>query len=178
MRLLTRTICLAVALTLVLLFVPRAASAQLAIPQPCVEDTLPSGALSSICVPIGWNGHLIVFAHGYVAPVLPLGFYNTSLSDGTSLPTIAQLLGFAFATTSYRRNGLAILEGVDDVKELVAEFNSTHTAPVRTYIIGVSEGGLVATLLAEQEPEMFYSGLALCSPNGSFRGQIHYFANF
>jgi hypothetical protein len=33
-------------------------------------------------------------------------------------------LGYAFATTTYRQNGLAILEGVDDIRELVAAFPS------------------------------------------------------
>jgi hypothetical protein len=32
-----------------------------------VQGVLPSGALSLICTPTdGWNGELIVFAHGYV----------------------------------------------------------------------------------------------------------------
>ena len=29
---------------------------------------------------------------------------------------------FAFATTSYRQNGLAVLEGLEDVTQLVAAF--------------------------------------------------------
>ena len=84
----------------------------LPVPGPCVDDVLPAGALSRICVPAqGWNGSLIVYAHGYVAFNEPLGFYNLELPDGTYLPDLVQSLGFAFATTSYRRNGLAILEG-------------------------------------------------------------------
>ena len=47
-----------------------------------------------------------------------------------------------FATTSYRQNGLTILEGVDDVRLLVDAFGPAR----RVHVIGVSEGGLVATL--------------------------------
>jgi pimeloyl-ACP methyl ester carboxylesterase len=156
---------------------PGPARAQSAIPQPCVDGVLPSGALSRICVPLGWNGQLVVFAHGYVAPGQPLAFHQLQLPDGTDIPTLVQGLGFAFATTSYRQNGLAVLEGADDIRELVAQFSATHST-LRTYITGVSEGGLVAALLAERSPELFYSGLALCGPVGSFRAQIDYFGDF
>jgi pimeloyl-ACP methyl ester carboxylesterase len=158
-------------------FLPSTASAQTATPGPCAPGRLPSGALSLICVPsAGWNGQLVVFAHGYVPdlPGVPLNFYNLTLADGTVLPDLVQGLGFAFATTSYRQNGLAILEGVDDIRELVAAFPS----PVRTHVAGVSEGGLVATLLAERWPELFASSIAACGPIGSFRAQIDSFGDF
>jgi pimeloyl-ACP methyl ester carboxylesterase len=147
-------------------------------PQPCVDGTLPSGALSRICIPLGWNGQLLVFAHGYVAPGPTLGFHNLTLADGTSLPDVAQLLGFAFATTSYRRNGLAILEGADDIRELVARFAQDYSVPLRTYIAGASEGGLVTALLAEQSPDVFFGALSTCGPIGSLQAQINYFDNF
>jgi pimeloyl-ACP methyl ester carboxylesterase len=157
------------------LLVPVTASAQPAVPGPCVPGDLKSGAKSLICVPIaGWNGELVVFAHGYVDFDQPLGFYNLTLADGTPLPPLVQSLGYAFATTSYRRNGLAILEGVDDIRELVAAFPS----PVPTHLAGVSEGGLVATLLAERWPELFRSAVAACAPIGSFRAQIDSFGDF
>jgi pimeloyl-ACP methyl ester carboxylesterase len=155
------------------------ARAQSAVPGPCVDGTLPSGGLSRICVPIlGWNGQLVVFAHGYVAPNEPLDFYHLTTPDGTSIPVLVQSLGFAFATTSYRQNGLAILEGVDDVRQLVAAFSLVHPPPTRTHVAGVSEGGLVAALLAERSPQMFTSALATCGPIGSFRAQINYLGNF
>lgn len=149
------------------------------VPGPCTPGALPGGALSLMCVPAaGWNGELVVFAHGYVAPGAPLAFYNLELADGTPIPTLVQSLGYAFATTSYRRNGLAILEGVDDLRELAAAFTSAHSAPLRTYVAGVSEGGLVAALSAERSPDLFYSALATCGPIGSFQGQIDYVGDF
>lgn len=158
---------------------PITAAAQAApIPQPCIDGTLPGGALSRFCVPIGWNGQLVVFAHGYVPQGLPLSFTDTTLADGTSLPTVVQSLGFAFATTTYRQNGLAIVEGTFDIRELVAAFNTAYTVPLRTYITGASEGALVATLLAERSPELFHSGLALCGPIGNFQSQINYIGDF
>jgi pimeloyl-ACP methyl ester carboxylesterase len=151
-----------------------------ATPGPCEEGVLEGGARSLICVPVeGWNGELVVFAHGYVRFDQPLDFYHLQLQDGASLPFLVQSLGFAFATTSYRRNGLAILEGAEDIRNLVAAFAASGRAvPVRTYVTGVSEGGLVAALLAEQSPELFTGALSTCGPIGSFRKQITYFGDF
>ena len=163
---------------------PAAAWAQPPIPPipGCEGGQLPSGAFSLICVPPPslWNGELVVFAHGYVPvnPLLPVNqqliFANLQLPDGTPLPQLVMGLGYAFATTTYRQNGLAILEGVDDIRELVAAFPS----PVPTHVAGVSEGGLVATLLAERWPELFRSAVAACAPIGSFRAQLDSVGDF
>jgi pimeloyl-ACP methyl ester carboxylesterase len=160
------------------LLAPAAARAQV-VPGPCVPGALPSGALSLICVPaLGWNGQLVVYAHGYVAFNEPLGFQNLTLPDGTSVPLLVQSLGYAFATTSYRQNGLAILEGAEDILELVAAFSDAHAAPTRTHVAGVSEGGLVAALLAERAPQIFSSAWAGCGPIGNFRLQLNYLGDF
>jgi len=161
------------------LLVPAVGRAQSALPGPCEPGALPSHALSLICVPAaGWNGELVVFAHGYVAPGPTLDFSDLTLPDGTYLPILVQRLGYAFATTSYRQNGLAILEGVEDVRELVTAFSATVSTPLKTHLTGASEGGLVAALLAERSPDIFSSVLATCGPIGSFALQVDYFDDF
>ena len=176
MRPTVRTLIPCVVLALVLLL-PEAARAQ---PIPgCAPGLLPSGAASLICVPPPgiWNGQLVVFAHGFVRPDAPPSF-ELPLLDGVPLPLVVQSLGYAFATTTYRDNGLLILEGVDDIRQLLAAFNLTHPAPTRTHVFGVSEGGLVATLLAERSPDAVTSAIAACAPIGNFRLQINYIGNF
>jgi pimeloyl-ACP methyl ester carboxylesterase len=141
---------------------------------------LPGGALSRICIPSsGWNGSLVVWAHGYTAFNQPLDFQNLTLADGTYLPDLVQSLGFAFATTSYRQNGLAVLEGADDIRELVAAFPGVAgRAPRQTYLTGASEGGLITTLLIERSPQLFSGALAACGPIGDFKRQIDYWGDF
>ena len=68
--------------------------------------------------PVGWNQQLVVFAPGYAAPGPLLNFHDLTLG-GVNLPALVLSQGYAFATTSYRQNGLAILEGADDIRELV-----------------------------------------------------------
>ncbi len=151
------------------------------IPGPCQDSTLPDHptAKTKICVPLsGWNGDLVVYAHGYVAFNQPIDFQNLSFG-GYDLPTVVQLQGYAFATTSYRQNGLAVLEGADDIRELIGMVPGVAgQAPKHTYVIGVSEGALVATLLAEQSPQLVSGALAACGPIGDFKKQIEYFGDF
>jgi hypothetical protein len=151
-----------------------------AVPTPCEESALTNGALTKICVPLGWNGQLVVFAHGYVPNVpgvFDLGFYDT-LPGGTDLATLLQSRGYAYATTSYRQNGLAILEGIEDIRGLVALFESRFGKPARSYLAGASEGGLVAALLVERFPSLFTGAYATCGPIGSFRYEIDYLTDF
>jgi pimeloyl-ACP methyl ester carboxylesterase len=161
------------------LLVPAAARAQVAIPGPCTEGQLPFDAESLICVPLaGWNGQLVVFAHGFVRPDDPQLSFELPMLDGVPLEVVVQSLGFAFATTTYRDNGLVILEGVDDIRNLLDAFSAAVRPPTRTHLFGVSEGGLVATLLAERSPELVTSAVAACAPIGNFRLQVNYIGDF
>ncbi len=139
-----------------------------------------SGAIYRICMPAVWNGDLVLFAHGYVGAGEPVAIPENQLSlpDGTSVPGIANALGFAFATTSYSTNGLAVVRGIDDLVDLVRLFDATHRAPRHVYLTGVSEGGLITTLAVERHPEVFDGGLAACGPIGDFRQQINYDGDF
>ena len=163
------------AAALVLAALPAWAEAAI-VPGPCQDGVLPHGALSRICIPSsGWNGNLVAYAHGYVAFNEPIGFYHLDLPDGTNLPNLVQSLGFAFATTSYRENGLAAVDAVDDIRELVESFaNVAGQAANKVYLAGVSEGGLVTALAAERTPELFTGALSTCGPIGTFRGQVNY----
>jgi len=158
---------------------PAAARPRRAAPAACQQGMFASGALWEICVPAqAWNGGLVVYAHGFVKPGAPLAI-DTKLLDGTDLATLVPGLGYAFATTSYRRNGLAIVEGADDIRELVAAAPGVlGSAPARTYLVGASEGGLIATLLAEQSPQLFGGALTTCAPIGDFQRQINYVGDF
>jgi hypothetical protein len=158
-------------------------------PAPATALDLPAGCTSGklnaaeilSCVPPAWNGDLVVFAHGYVAPtdgapVIP--WDQLELPDGTSIPGIVTALGFAFATTSYSDDGLAILPAVQDVQELVGYFRGLHPETDHVYLTGASEGGLVTALGVEQAPDVFSGGLATCGPVGDFRRQIDYTGDF
>jgi hypothetical protein len=175
------------ALSFFLAMAPAGASAQALPPLPDNCKVFPSTSrtnppLMLVCKPTAPpNGDLVVFAHGYVPPGAPLaaGFYQLMAPDG-KWPTIEALtgLGYYFIASSYRKNGLAVLEGVQDTREVVAAFKAKYGEPGHVYIIGPSEGGLVATLAVEQYPNEFAGGLAVCAPIGDFREQVNYLTDF
>ncbi len=132
-----------------------------------------------------WNGDLVIFAHGYVSVTEPLDipWSQMTFSDGAggviTMPTIVNSLGYAFATTSYSVNGLAVKQGIADILDLINVFKEqSGLTPVHIYLIGASEGGLVTTLAVERHPDAFTGGLALCGPIGSFRKQVNYWGDF
>lgn len=143
----------------------------------CVDGIQNSGALYRICVPEDWNGELVVYAHGYVAPDEPLAIQDNEI-DGVTISEIINQMGYAFATSSYRDNGLIIPDAVMDLVELTDIFSSGYGDPKHVYLIGASEGGAVAALGVEQYPGVFDGGLATCGPVGDFKKQIDYFSDF
>jgi pimeloyl-ACP methyl ester carboxylesterase len=92
---------------------------------------------------------------------------------------VTGVLGLAYATTSYRENGLVIVDATKDLERLVATFRQLY-GPIggETYAVGASEGGLIVTLATERHPQLFDGTLALCAPIGDFQRQINYFNDF
>jgi hypothetical protein len=146
----------------------------------CEEGVQASGALYLICKPEDkpWNGDLVIFAHGYTAFNEPIALPDLSLPDGTYLPDLINGLGYAFATTSFSTNGLAVLEGIEDVVDLVSIFGETYGEPDLVYLTGGSEGGIITALGVERFPEIFDGGLAACGPIGDFQRQVNYWGDF
>jgi pimeloyl-ACP methyl ester carboxylesterase len=131
-----------------------------------------------VCFPDDWNGDLVLYAHGHVPADRDLAIPDDQVG-GQSIATTINNLGYAYATTSYRRNGLLGPEGVEDMVELGATIRRLYRPdPGRTVMVGVSEGGMVAGLAAERYPDLFDGVLSACGPVGSLRGQLDYFVDF
>ena len=83
----------------------------------CSDGVLEHGALYRICFPDNWNGDLVLYAHGYVEPTSPLALPDDQV-NGQSIAVTVNGLGYAYATTSYRANGLVVPEATEDLLEL------------------------------------------------------------
>jgi pimeloyl-ACP methyl ester carboxylesterase len=171
---------LAIAVAAIGLVVIGSGSARPAAAATCQDGTQASGAVYRICMPASWNGDLVIWAHGYVDPREPVAIPEGQLvlPDGTSIVDIATGLNFAFATTSYRFNGLVVPWGVQDVVDLVQVFEQQQGPADAVILIGASEGGLVTALALENYPNVFDGGIAVCGPVGDFRSQVRYFGDF
>jgi hypothetical protein len=169
---------LAVAATLLLLFTASPARAA----STCDPDgTQTSGSKYRICMPdaADYNGMLVVWAHGFQDATEPVGIPEDQLclSDGFCLNEVINTLGFGFATNSYSKTGLAVLQGKSDLLDLVGIYSQQKGTPTKVYIVGASEGGLITALSVEQRPDVYSAGMAACGPVGDFPAEINYFGD-
>jgi len=122
-----------------------------------------------------YNGQMIFFAHGYVAPGSSPDAWLTQLAlpDGTSLPGLVNGLGFGFAASSFSKDGLATPQGVQDTVGLVNVLQGLGVHVRRYFVTGASEGGPIAVKVLESNP-IFSGGVAVCGNIGSFQQEINY----
>ncbi|HSH76034.1 MAG TPA: hypothetical protein VLA09_10165 [Longimicrobiales bacterium] len=150
----------------------------------CEEGSYPVDGVDvkyQICWPAVWNGRFIAYGHGYVSEFQPLDIPQ----EADSLAEFVGTQGFAFASTSYRTNGLAIREGAEDMAALAEIVRETASArfPQLTEVpvvlaSGASEGGAIVTLAAETYADVFQGALSTCGPTGNFMRQLKYLGDF
>ncbi len=120
-----------------------------------VHTGIRAGAAYRIEVPLRWNGDLILYARGY------LGEGSTVWVSDPPLRDYAVRHGFAWATSSYQRNGYDIGHGVTDTHALIGVFAGTVRPPRAVYLTGASMGGHVVAVSIEKYRD--YAGaLPLC----------------
>jgi pimeloyl-ACP methyl ester carboxylesterase len=121
--------------------------------------TFADGAKYLIEVPSPWNGTLLLYSHGYVAP----GSSNPARDVGDPA-TRAFLLanGFALAGSSYAHTGWAIQEALLDQVEVLDTFTAMFGQPQRTIAWGHSLGGIITAGLVQQNPHRFDGALPMC----------------
>jgi len=118
------------------------------------------GAGYRIEVPDNWNGSLVLYAHG---------FRGSGLELTVSNPVIRQYLvtnGFAWAASSYAKNGYDVKAGVQDTHALTSLFNGLVGVPRRTYLTGHSMGGHITGVAIEQYPNAYDGAMPMCGVMG------------
>jgi len=144
-----------------------------------VQGLLPGGAIYRIYMPDEWNGDLVTYAHGYVSVTEEVAIPEDQLvlPDGTSIPQMINNMGYAFAVTSYRANGMVTQDALVDLTQLADKFTELYGRPGHNYLVGASEGGLITTKSIEME-DIYAGGLAVCGPIGDFVAQVNYMGDF
>lgn len=160
-----------------------------------MTGTLPDGALYEIVLPEAWNylpkKILLVYAHGYVDPVKPVALPSDSIADGmgglTAIKDFVVGAGMGYASTSYRDNGLVVLDAVKDIvsfRLVIQNYfgeqdiaSGGYLPPDAVLLVGPSEGGLITVLTIEQNPGIFDAAMATCCPIGNFYDQLQYYGD-
>jgi pimeloyl-ACP methyl ester carboxylesterase len=153
------------------------ASTARAAAQTTLEGDIGPGAHYVISVPETWNGDLVLYAHGYTAPIFAVGIPPGEEILVEGLRSIALQGGFAFAYSSYSQTGLGLKDATLRTGQLANLFTSLVAAPRRTFLIGASFGGLAALKLVEDHPERFAGLMTLCGMVGGVRPELEYLAN-
>jgi pimeloyl-ACP methyl ester carboxylesterase len=127
--------------------------------QQHITGTLPDGATYVIDVPAPWNGALLLYSHGYVAPGSPNPALDVSdpFTGGYMLA-----VGYALAGSSYASTGWAVHEAIPDQIAVLDVFQSVVGTPTRTIAWGHSLGGEVTAALVQQYPDRFNAALPMC----------------
>lgn len=112
-----------------------------------------------IDVPPQWNGTLVLYSHGYVAP----GQKNPAQDAGDPL-TRQWLLsqGYALAGSAYSQTGWALQQAFQDQMDLLNLFTSMEGQPSRTIAWGHSLGGIITAGLIQLHPDRFSAALPMC----------------
>lgn len=117
------------------------------------------GASYLIEVPASWNGTLVLYSHGYVAPGQP----NPATDVGDPV-TRGWLLahGYALAGSSYSATGWALQQAFHDQIALLDFFDAHVGQPTRTIAWGHSLGGIITAGLVQNNPQRFDAALPMC----------------
>lgn len=147
------------------------------------------GAAYRIEVPqSGWNGQLVMWAHGYRGTGEDISAY------GSMVPIMRRYLldhGYAWAASAYSKNYYDVRAGVEDTNNLALNFVSiaaangrTLSAPSKIFITGVSMGGHVTAAAIEAEAQQYanhkvkYDGaVPMCAVVGDTE-LFNYFAGY
>jgi hypothetical protein len=125
-----------------------------------------SGANYKIVVPdTGWNGTLVILAHGYRDKADHPGEVDNRAAMDPGFTAIANGLaaqGYAVAATSYRDNGWAVKESIHDITVLRGLFNRLVGKPETSLLVGFSLGSFVTATLAERGGGLFDGYLPAC----------------
>ena len=151
-------------LLLILLFVfvlqaPPARS-QAHVELPVNMEGVLNGADYKIRVPAGWNGTLLVYAHGYYGkfPDEPDAAPGGEAGENTLLT-----MGYAVAGTSFRGTGWAVKEGIQNTLALTNFFRGQVGNPDRIILWGFSMGSVIAFKSIEKYPNIYDGAIAGCA---------------
>lgn len=113
------------------------------------------GAEYRVEMPDDWNGTLVLFSHGYYIK----GLFDPEGVQLANRPETERWLldhGYALAASDYRNPyRYAVADAQRDQIALLDWFEMHIGRPDRTVTSGMSQGGVISTVLAERHPQRF-----------------------
>lgn len=141
---------------------PAASTPQIARPasaEVVVDTGTLNGAPYRIEIPAGWNGGLVMYAHGYEIVGTP---FEPEIPRHADFRRAFTSRGFAFAQSWYRGQGFAVREGIEDTEALRRHFVARYGRPDSTFVTGHSMGGLITVATIETRAAEYDGALPFC----------------
>ncbi len=112
------------------------------------------GAVYRYEVPFGWNGDLVMYAHGFRGCIADeaTGALVPLTVDNPPLREYFLARGYAWAASSYSKNCYDVKDGVESTNRLARIFKREVGDPNRTLITGFSMGGHITGAAIEMYP--------------------------
>lgn len=129
------------------------------------------GSTYGLFMPNNWNGDVVYYAHGFVAPQLPVGLPSDDIAplrDGLGQ------MGYAVAYSSFSENGYDFPDAAQRTHQLRGMFTSKFGNPKRAFLVGHSLGGQVVQSLAETYGKQYDGALSLCGLVGGTKMEVQY----
>ncbi|MFO7634864.1 MAG: hypothetical protein R6W76_20110 [Caldilinea sp.] len=123
-----------------------------------------TNAAYEIRVPEGWNGVLLVYAHGYAFDAPPPAAAPGEPPINDALEDFFLNHGYALAGSSYRNGGWAVKEGIQNTLALTNRFSGLIGKPNQTILWGFSMGSLISLDLLDHHAATFDGAIAACGP--------------
>ncbi|WP_173916853.1 hypothetical protein [Halobacillus sp. Marseille-Q1614] len=121
-----------------------------------------NGAGYRIEVPQNWKGDLVLYAHGYRNEAVK----ELTVDNPANLRKFLLENGYAWAASSYSKNGYDVKQGVKDTHALENFFHGKVGRPENTYVVGHSMGGHITGAMIEQYQNSYDGALPMCGVMG------------
>lgn len=135
-----------------------------ALPGATAEYGRLGGTVYRIEMPDEWNGRLVLYMHGFE-------WFGPEAS--VTAPDFRRWLiahGYAWGASSFSSTSHIAGRAADETAALWDHFARTHGRPARSYVSGLSMGGLAAHIAAERYADRYDGALALCGAAGNEAG--------
>ena len=119
------------------------------------------GAPWRLDVPAGWNGDLVMLAHGYE----PVGVPRTTPMTANDSTATLLAAGYAVAQSAYASQGWAAAYAITDMERLRQHALGELKRVRHTWLLGFSMGGAVTLASLERYPQHYAGGVSLCGAN-------------
>lgn len=118
-----------------------------------------NGAKYKIYIPENWNKGLVMYAHGYEEIGEETGEFTEEVDEFMEIFTSR---GFAYAASTYKRQGFVIKDGIEDTEVLRSYFELTYSKPETCIVTGHSMGGMIALATIEKFPAEYSGAMPMC----------------